>query len=159
MIAPMAVGEKTLTPLIGPFHRPPQEARGQQQAGILRVAARLHPKRAADIAGQHMDFIHRDAHRVLQRIAQAEHPLAADMERVAAGFAVVFANRTARLHRADHDAAVAQGESRDMGGAGKCGGGFFAIAVMEAERDIAINAGMEKRRAAFGRGGHGGDGG
>jgi hypothetical protein len=46
-----------------------------------------------------------------------------------------------------------------MGGAGECGGGFFAIAVMEAERDIAIDAGMEKRRDGLGRGGRGGDGG
>src|SRR5262249_16117023 len=108
VVAAVAVGEKAFRTFIGPFDRAAQYARGVQATDILRVGAGFHAERAADIAGEDAQLLHRDAEDAAQQVTLAEHALAAEAQDEAIGVGLVLADRGARLHRTDNNAVVAQ---------------------------------------------------
>ena len=117
MVAPGAVGQEGIRPLIHPFHRPPQRARRQQHAAMFRVVAALHAKASADIAGQHPHLLRRHPHHPRHPGAQAKGALARRVHDVA--FAVEQAEDRTRFHRRDNHPAVADFHPRHMRGLGE----------------------------------------
>ena len=143
MVAAMLVREEAARAVIGPFHRAAQGAGGMQQAGIFRIGAGLHAEAAADIAGQHAEFLGLHAHDAGHLRPQAKHTLAADMQRPAP--ILPFADRSARLHGADHDAGIADIEAGDMRGRGKGLRHLGAITEMEIEDAIIGDVVIQRR--------------
>ena len=93
----------------------------QTYSGVDR---RLHAERAADIAGEHVHLLGVDVEHLRDVALHAEHALRGDMQREAP--VIVGADRGARLHRVDHDAAVDDLEARDMRGLGERGRDLLA---------------------------------
>ena len=145
MVAAVAVGDEAARALVGPFDRAAERARRVQDAEIFGIGRLLHAERTADAVGQDAHLVAPDAEHLGDVVAEAEHPLAADMQGPMAALGVVIGDRRARLHRVDDDAVVAQFEAGDVGRAGKGGGDLVAVAVVEIEPDISRHVVVKKR--------------
>ena len=106
------------------------------------------PNEPPTLYGQHAQPLGRDPEQVLgERAAQAEHALAADVQREAPARRIVLGDRRARLHRRHHDPVVDQPEPGDVGGRGEraLGRGEVAKAPVEAEVGAARRAAAARR--------------
>ena len=154
------VAEEAFGALVGPFHRPAELLRSQQQRAILRIDLRLHPEGAADVTGQHVDLVRRHLEHVLgQCAADAHDALATEMQRPALRSRIVGADRRTRLHGADGNAV---GDDLEAGHVGCLGEGLLhrlSIAVVEVEHEIGGRLVVDLRRARLQRFVRRGDGG
>ncbi len=117
-VAAVMIGHEAARALVGPLHRPAEHLGGMQDADIFRIDRGLHAERAADIAGEDAHFVGRGAENVAQHVLQAEHALAAGMQRPLFAVRREFADRRARLDRVDDQALIDQRHAHDMRGLG-----------------------------------------
>ena len=142
----VVVRHKALAAVIAPPDRSTERPRRMQQGHVLRIGRRLHPERAADVAGQHLQGRRCDAEDPGQRLAQAEDALAADVQRQPRGCAIVGGDGGAWLHRRGVDAVVDEAQPRHMSRPGE---GLFdrhGVAEPPIEDDVVRDLGEQARR-------------
>ena len=144
VIAAMAVGDETAGALVSPLHWPAQRVSGMQQADIFGEDRGLHAERAADLTSQDMHVLGGDAECLGDVGAHAVNALRGNVECEAT--AVVYRKRGARLHGADHDAAVHKLQSRHVRRRGERRVDRVGIAEMIIERNVARHIVVEERR-------------
>ena len=147
-VAAMRRGQKVLAMPALPAHRTPEPACGPQGGDVLRVHAVLHAEAAADVRGRDLHSFQRDVeHRFGQVTPDAVHALAAQQQREGLRRRVVFGQRAAVLQGGDDDPVVDQVQRHHVGGGGHCGGHRGAVALLEAERQVARHAVPHQRGA------------
>ncbi len=151
VVAAVAVGEEARRALVGPFDRPPEQARAVQHRDVFGIGLRLHAEGAADIAGEQAQLGRRNVEDFGELAAQAEHALASDMEGEALALRIVGGDRGARLHGVDDEAVVEELEPRHMGGVGEGLLHLLGVAEMIVERDVVGHVVEELRRAGLHR--------
>ena len=111
VVPPLMVADQPFRALAGPFHRPPDLARGPEDEDLLGIHAPAQPEAAADVVRDHPHPVLGEAEDVLREPApQPVGIVAGGVERVPSG-AVDVADEGARLHRVrrhprDDEAAV-----------------------------------------------------
>ena len=98
------------------MHRLAERPRGMQQRDIFGMGRALHAERAADVVGEHAQFLRLDVHGVRELAAHIGNALrrTAQGELLAGG--IVARGRAARLERGDHQPLVDEFDAHDMGG-------------------------------------------
>ena len=113
-VARLAVAHEGFRTRRLPMHRPPDLARGHHHRDVFRIDRRLHAEGAADVFGDHPQFVVRHAHDGGRLAAQGVGALRAGAQRVAVVVLVVDAGGAARFHRGHHQALVVDADARHM---------------------------------------------
>ena len=135
MVAAVVIGEKTLRPRVGPFHRTPELARGVHRADVFREDRALHAERAADVARDEAQLAGLDVHHLGGGGARTQHALRRRMEGEAS--VLISGDAGARLHGVDDDAVVDEMQARDMRRARERRLDLRAVAILIVEHDVA----------------------
>ena len=159
MVAAVLVAEEGARAIVGPLHRATKKLRGMEEARIFGIGRALHAERTADIAGHDPHLRRLDVEQLGHLVLEAEHALAAGVERRAIALLVVVTDRRTRLHRADDDAVADEAQLGHMRGLGEGFGDLGAVAVLEVGADILWHVVEHQRRARLGGGAGFGDGG
>ena len=76
LCAAVMIRHETAGALVGPFDRPPEQARAVQDTDVFGIDRSLHAERAADLTGDHAHLVGRRAQNIHQRSLHAVHALA-----------------------------------------------------------------------------------
>ena len=137
VVATMGIREERRGPLVDPLDRTAKCAGRMRDANVFWEHRRLHAKRAAGVVEDGVHLVRRHFQHFRGSHFLAERALSAGVNRETLRRLVIARDETARLHRRDDDARIAQRHFHHMRGAFEGGRDLLAVSEMPVGSDVA----------------------